>query len=72
MDCELVEKEDWKGDKVKVVSGGYEPGLPKGTVPWKENIESREEYLEYLKQSERYWYNDNDNWFGSEKRKNPA
>ena len=70
MDCKLEEKEKWDGSKVEVVTDCYEPGLPTGTVKWKENIESREEYLEYLKQSERYWYNDD--WFGSEKRKNPA
>ena len=33
-------------------------------------LASRGEQLKYLQTGERYWYNDD--WFGSEKRKNPA
>ena len=37
---------------------------------WREKISNREEMLKYLKTADRYWYSDD--WFGSEKRKNPA
>ena len=37
---------------------------------WREKINNREEMLKYLKTADRYWYSDD--WFGSEKRKNPA
>ena len=72
MDCELEKKEDWKGDQVEVITDCYEPGLSEGRVEWRKNIEDRAEIIEYLKQSERYWYIEADDWFGSEKRKNPA
>jgi len=72
MDCKLEKKKDWAGKEVEVVGDCYEPGLPKGVVEWKRKLESRAEYLTYLKQSERYWYLKNEDWFGSEKRKNPA
>jgi hypothetical protein len=72
MDCKLEKKEDWKGEKVDVIGECYEPGLPKGKLAWKNKVESRAEYIEFLKQSERYWYSKSDDWFGSEKRKNPA
>jgi hypothetical protein len=50
----------------------YEAGEPKGEDAgrWRQKLESREEKLKYLKSGERYWYSDD--WFGSEKRKNPA
>jgi hypothetical protein len=50
----------------------YEDGLPAGedAGKWRQKLESREEKLNYLKSGERYWYSDD--WFGSEKRKNPA
>ena len=37
---------------------------------WREKLKDREEMLKYLKTADRYWYSDD--WFGSEKRKNPA
>lgn len=58
--------------KVDILGETYEPGQPKGEVEgrWRQKLESRDEQLKYLKSGERYWYNDD--WFGSEKRKNPA
>lgn len=72
MECKIDKKENWEGKQVDVLGECYEPGLAKGTVPWKKHLESRAEYLAYLKQTERYWYSPNDEWFGSEKRKTPA
>jgi len=37
---------------------------------WRKKLSSKEERLKYLRTGERYWYSDD--WFGSEKRKNPA
>ncbi len=37
---------------------------------WRKKLDNREEMLKYLKTADRYWYSDD--WFGSEKRKNPA
>lgn len=50
----------------------YEPGAPQGEEAgkWRQKLESRGEKLKYLETGERYWYSDD--WFGSEKRKNPA
>jgi hypothetical protein len=72
MECKLDKKKDWSGKDVEVVGGCYDPGVAKGAVQWKKNLESRKEYLAYLKQSERYWYAKSEEWYGSEKRKNPA
>jgi len=56
----------------KAGTSGYEPGLPSGEDEgrWRQKLESREEKLKYLRNGERYWYGSD--WFGSEKRKNPA
>ena len=37
---------------------------------WRKKLNNREEMLKYLRTADRYWYSDD--WFGSEKRKNPA
>ncbi len=37
---------------------------------WRKKLSGREEKIKYLQTGERYWYSDD--WFGSEKRKNPA
>jgi len=73
-DVEMVEKEGLGGKKVKIIGPSYEEGsLPNGTTyNWKRNAGDRERYMKYLQQSERYWYQEQDQWFGSEKRKNPA
>ncbi len=54
----MAEKKSKVGEK-KVVS-----------CRWREKIKSREEMMKYLQTADRYWYSDD--WFGSEKRKNPA
>ena len=50
----------------------FEEGEPQGEDEgrWRQKLGSREEKLKYLRSGERYWYSDD--WFGSEKRKNPA
>jgi hypothetical protein len=68
-----VEKTKAPGrDEVELLGATYEPGKPEGedVGKWRRKLDSREERLKYLKTGERYFYSDE--WFGSEKRKNPA
>ena len=37
---------------------------------WRKKLKNREEMLKYLQTGERYWFSKD--WYGSEKRKNPA
>ncbi len=59
-------------DKVEVLGATYEKGKPKGEEMgrWRQKLGNRAEKLRYLNTAERYWYGKD--WFGSEKRKNPA
>ena len=58
--------------EVEVLGATFEKGKPEGEEKgrWRQKLESREEKLKYLQTGERYWYSQD--WFGSEKRKNPA
>ena len=67
MDYKIVEKNDWRGKKVKVLDETYEPGIPEVKDAWRAKIQTREQALRYLDSAERYWYSDE--WFGSEKRR---
>jgi hypothetical protein len=59
-------------DRVEVLGETYEKGKPEGEEMgrWRQKLASRTEKLKYLRTAERYWYGKD--WFGSEKRKNPA
>lgn len=72
MEYKVVKKEAPGRGQVDILAETYEDGLPAGedAGKWRQKLESREEKLTYLKNGERYWYSDD--WFGSEKRKNPA
>ena len=72
MDYKTVKKEAPGRGEVEVLAETYEVGLPVGEDEgkWRQKLESREEKIKYLQSGERYWYSDD--WFGSEKRKNPA
>jgi len=68
-----VEKKKAPGrDEVEVLGPTFEPGMPQGEEVgrWRQKLDSREEKLKYLRSGERYWYSQD--WYGSEKRKNPA
>jgi len=64
-------KKRFDGRTVEVLGPTYEPGKPspEGEGDWKRRL-SPEAIIEYLKAAERYWYSKE--WYGSEKRKNPA
>jgi hypothetical protein len=67
---EKIKKKLFDGSDIEILGPTYEPGKPEGKGEWKNKMQDRNEYIKYLKQAERYWYNSD--WFGSEKRKNPA
>ena len=59
-------------DEVEVLGATFEEGAPEGEEmgKWRQKLDSREEKMKYLQSGERYWYSED--WYGSEKRKNPA
>ena len=68
-----IEKKNAPGwGKVDVLGATFEEGKPedKDAGKWRQKLEDRQEKLKYLQIGERYWYGKD--WFGSEKRKNPA
>lgn len=68
-----IEKKSAPGRKeVKVLGATFEEGKPEGEElgRWRQKLESRQDKLKYLRNGERYWFGEE--WFGSEKRKNPA
>jgi len=72
MEYQIEEKSAPGREKVEVLGATFEEGKPEGKDlgKWRQKLESREEKLKYLQNGERYWYGQD--WFGSEKRKNPA
>jgi len=66
----LEEKKLFSGEKVKVVGPEYEEGMPQEPHRWRAKIQGRQEMLKYLQTGERYWFSKE--WYGSERRKNPA
>ena len=72
MEYKVEEKEAPNREKVEVLGASYDSGKPDGEElgKWRQKLESREEKLKYLRSGERYWYGKD--WYGSEKRKNPA
>ncbi len=68
-----VEKKSAPGrEEVEVMGATFEEGKPEGEElgKWRQKLVSRQEKLKYLQTGERYWYGKE--WYGSEKRKNPA
>ena len=72
MDYVVEEKSAPNRDKVEVLGATFEEGSPAGEDAghWRQKLDSRADKLKYLENGERYWYGQE--WFGSEKRKNPA
>ncbi len=67
-----VKKGSQSEKKAEVLGATYEKGVPEGEDAgrWRQKLVRREEKLKYLQTGERYWF-DKD-WYGSERRKNPA
>jgi hypothetical protein len=70
------EKERFDGQKVKILLPTYAEGTDQDSYQWRKNInfvnigEASSPVKKYLTTAERYFYSKD--WFGSEKRKNPA
>lgn len=70
------EKERFDGQKVKILMPQYAQGAEEDRYQWRKNItavnvgENAKPIQKYLTTAERYFYSSD--WFGSEKRKNPA
>ncbi len=70
------EKERFDGQKVKILMPTYAEGTDQDRYQWRTNInsvnigEATRPAMRYLTTAERYFYSKE--WFGSEKRKNPA
>lgn len=58
--------------EVEILGATFEEGKPGGEEmgKWRQKLASRTDKLKYLETGERYFYSRD--WFGSEKRKNPA
>jgi len=72
-----VSKKEKKGVKpvhagAKVLMPKYEPGRPIEADDWLKKLTTTDEITRYLKTAERYFCEDLDKWYGSEKRKTPA
>ena len=72
MEYQIVEKSAPGREKVEVLGATFEEGKPEGEEAgrWRQKLGNRADKLKYLENGERYWYGTD--WFGSEKRKNPA
>ena len=72
MECKIEKKSAPGREEVEVLGATFEKGKPEGEEmgKWRQKLASREEKLKYLQTGERYWYGKD--WYGSEKRKNPA
>jgi hypothetical protein len=72
MEYKIDKKKAPGRDEVEVLGATFEEGVPDGEElgKWRQKLDSREDKLKYLQTGERYWFSEE--WFGSEKRKNPA
>lgn len=70
------EKDRFDGQKVQILMPQYAKGADQDSYQWRSNIsrvnigEEANPIQRYLTTAERYFYSTD--WFGSEKRKNPA
>ena len=72
MEYKVAKKKTDNWGEIPVLGETFELGKPdsENLGRWRQKLSTREEKLKYLKTAERYWYSDD--WYGSEKRKNPA
>ena len=72
MEYQIEKKKAPGRGEVDVLGATFEEGKPEGEEmgKWRQKLGNRAEKLRYLETGERYWYGEE--WYGSEKRKNPA
>ena len=68
-DCKVVKAKASSGMAVDLIQECYEPGVAQGKYDWRSMAEDKEERMQELKTSLRYWFGEG---YGSEKRKKPA
>ena len=69
---EMEEKARFDGVVVRVLGPTFAPGKPEPPDEgcWLRKLLDRRDMMGFLKTGERYWYSSD--WYGSERRKNPA
>jgi len=72
MEYKITKKKAPGRKEVEVLGETFEEGRPEGEElgRWRQKLGTREDKLKYLENGERYWYGQE--WYGSERRKNPA
>ena len=72
MEYKITKKKAPGRNEVEVLGETFEEGRPEGEElgRWRQKLGTREDKLKYLENGERYWYGEE--WYGSERRKNPA
>ena len=72
MDYKIEKKSAPGREEEEVLGPTFEKGKPESDElgKWRQKLVSRQEKLKYLQSGERYWYGKD--WYGSEKRRNPA
>jgi len=72
MEYKVEKKSAPSREEIEVLGATFEEGKPEGEElgKWRQKLVGRQEKLKYLQTGERYWYGKD--WYGSEKRKNPA
>jgi len=72
MEYNIEKKEAPEWGEIEVLGATFEEGKPEGEElgRWRQKLGTRAEKLNYLETGERYWYGKE--WYGSERRKNPA
>ncbi len=72
MEYEIIKIKAHGREEVCLLGSTFEAGKPEGESSgrWRHKLEDRQQKLKYLQTAERYWFSSD--WFGSEKRKNPA
>jgi len=72
MEYEVEKRSAPSRKEVEVLGATFEDGKPEDVElgKWRQKLAGREEKLKYLQTGERYWYAEE--WYGSERRKNPA
>ncbi len=55
-----------------VITPEFDQGRPQEPDRWTKKLSSVDEIIKYLKTAERYFCEEQDKWYGSEKRKTPA
>jgi len=72
MEYEVQKKSAPGREEVEVLGATFEEGKPEDNElgKWRHKVGGREEKLKYLENAERYWFGKE--WYGSERRKNPA